>query len=130
MAMDGRYAEYAGALSASDARSSSVRPLRHAPLLLLTATTGSASIVETFNNGERMATVNFSVPDEVKDAFNAAFGGRNKSAIVADLLREAVERERRRHEHVAACDAILRRRDKLPRVSAAAVRRAREEVRR
>ena len=96
----------------------------------MTATTGSASIVETFNNGERMATVNFSVPDEVKDAFNAAFGGRNKSAIVADLLREAVERERRRHEHVAACDAILRRRDKLPRVSAAAVRRAREEVRR
>ena len=42
----------------------------------------------------------------------------------------AVERERRRHEHVAACDAILRRRNKLPRVSVAAVRRAREEVRR
>lgn len=40
-----------------------------------------------------MATVNFSVPDEVKAAFDKAFGGQNKSAIVADLLRRAV-RER------------------------------------
>jgi metal-responsive CopG/Arc/MetJ family transcriptional regulator len=89
-----------------------------------------AIIVEYFNNGERMATVNFSVPDEVKDAFNAAFEGRNKSAIVADLLREAVERERRRHEHVAASKAILSRWDKRPKVSAGAIRRAREELRR
>ena len=96
----------------------------------LTCAVASATIVEIFNNGDRMATVNFSVPEDVKSAFNATFEGKNKSAIVADLLREAVERERRRHEHVAACDAILRRRDKLPRVSVAAVRRAREEVRR
>ena len=39
-----------------------------------------------------MSTVNFSVPEEVKDAFNAAFEGQNKSAIIADLMREAVER--------------------------------------
>ena len=29
-----------------------------------------------------MPTVNFSVPEDVKDAFNSAFEGQNKSAIV------------------------------------------------
>ena len=43
-----------------------------------------------------MATVNFSVPDEVKDAFNATFSDVNKSAVIADLMREAVERARRK----------------------------------
>jgi hypothetical protein len=44
-----------------------------------------------------MATMNFSVPDEVKEAFNKAFEGENKSAVIADLMRKAVEdRERRR----------------------------------
>ena len=39
-----------------------------------------------------MATVNFSVPDDLKAAFNAAFEGRNKSAVIAGLMREAIER--------------------------------------
>jgi len=77
-----------------------------------------------------MATVNFSVPEDVKEAFNETFTGRNKSAIVADLLREAVEREKRRQAHVAACDNILANWDKRPRVAAGAIRRAREELRR
>ena len=38
-----------------------------------------------------MGVMNFSIPDDVKDAFNAAFEGQNKSAIVADLMRRAVE---------------------------------------
>lgn len=37
-----------------------------------------------------MATVNFSVPDEVKKAFDRAFKGKNKSAVIADLMRRAV----------------------------------------
>ena len=41
-----------------------------------------------------MATVNFSVPDEVKAAFDKAFGDQNKSSIIAELMRRAVrERE-------------------------------------
>jgi metal-responsive CopG/Arc/MetJ family transcriptional regulator len=40
-----------------------------------------------------MATVNFSVPDEVKAEFDAAFGDQNKSSIIAQLMRRAV-RER------------------------------------
>ena len=56
-----------------------------------------------------MATVNFSVPDEVRDAFNEAFEGRNKSAIIAQLMRDAVEEERRRAVREAAMRALLRR---------------------
>ena len=49
------------------------------------------TVVEIFNNGaSAMATVNFSVPDEVKAAFDKAFSGQNKSAVVAELMRRAV----------------------------------------
>lgn len=41
-----------------------------------------------------MATVNFSVPEEVKMEFDKAFGDQNKSSIIADLMRRA-ERERK-----------------------------------
>jgi hypothetical protein len=41
-----------------------------------------------------MATVNFSVPDDVKMEFDKAFGDQNKSSIIADLMRRAV-RERK-----------------------------------
>ena len=54
-----------------------------------------------------MATVNFSVPDDQKAAFNAAFEGRNKSAVIAGLMREAIEREARRRRSVEAIDRIL-----------------------
>lgn len=57
-----------------------------------------------------MATVNFSVPDEVRDAFNETFGDRNKSAIIADLMREAVDRFRRRKQSHEAIQRILERR--------------------
>ena len=38
-----------------------------------------------------MATVNFSVPDDVKAAFDKTFAGQNKSAVLADLMRRAVQ---------------------------------------
>ena len=37
-----------------------------------------------------MATVSFSVPDDVKSAFDNAFGDQDKSAIIAELMRRAV----------------------------------------
>lgn len=73
-----------------------------------------------------MATVNFSVPDDVKDAFNAAFEGQNKSAIIAGLMREAVERARRREEHREAALRILTDRSTAPRVTQARFSRARK----
>jgi hypothetical protein len=48
-----------------------------------------------------VATVNFSVPDDVKTAFDKAFGGQNKSAILAELMRRAVrelQQQKRREQ--------------------------------
>lgn len=76
-----------------------------------------------------MATVNFSVPEEVKEAFNRTFAGRNKSAIIAELMMGAVEEEallRRRRE---AMDRLLSRRGLRPAVTKAQIRTARESLR-
>ncbi|QJC56760.1 hypothetical protein HC248_02070 [Polaromonas vacuolata] len=65
-----------------------------------------------------MSTVNFSVPDDVKAAFNAAFNatfeGQNKSAVIADLMREAVERAHQKTNSQAAYLRILERRKHAP----------------
>jgi metal-responsive CopG/Arc/MetJ family transcriptional regulator len=76
-----------------------------------------------------MPTVNFSVPEEVKDAFNATFEGQNKSAVIADLMREAVERAQRREQHRSAVGRILANRASGARVTEAQFRSAREEGR-
>jgi len=76
-----------------------------------------------------MATVNFSVPDEVKAAFDRVFGAQNKSAVIADLMRkavaEAVRRERREH----LFRKLTQRRARRPRLSDERMRAAREAVR-
>ena len=76
-----------------------------------------------------MSTVNFSVPEDVKKAFNATFEGQNKSAVIADLMREAVERAGRHQQHVEAVDRILARRKFAPSITEAEFRAAREEGR-
>ena len=88
------------------------------------------NVVEIFNNqGFLMSTVNFSVPEDVKNAFNTVFEGQNKSAVIADLMREAVEREQRRKQHCNAVDRILANRINAPRFSEAEFNAAREEGR-
>lgn len=76
-----------------------------------------------------MATVNFSVPDDVKDAFNATFGDQNKSAVIAELMREAVARAERKQRSRAAIARILERRPKAPLRGAASLRTARAKGR-
>jgi hypothetical protein len=76
-----------------------------------------------------MATVNFSVPEEVKAAFNETFRGRNKSAVIADLMLEAVERERRAQRSHRAIGRILERRASAPVLSEQEIRKAREDGR-
>ncbi len=76
-----------------------------------------------------MATVNFSVPEEVKQAFNETFKDRNKSAVIAELMREAVERARRRQRQSEAIARILALRAQTEPVSPEAIRAAREEGR-
>lgn len=73
-----------------------------------------------------MSTVNFSVPEDVKDAFNTTFAGQNKSAVIADLMREAVQRVHARQQHVSAIDRILARRALAPGVTEAQFQATRE----
>lgn len=43
-----------------------------------------------------MATMSFIVLDEVKKAFDKAYHGQNKSAVITELMREAIEKEVRK----------------------------------
>lgn len=76
-----------------------------------------------------MATINFSVPEEVKVAFNETFAQQNKSAVIAELMREAVERARSRQRSQNAIASILSRRDDAPMLTESAFRQAREDGR-
>ena len=72
-----------------------------------------------------MATVTYSVPEEVKEAFNEAFANENKSAIIARLMREAVEERRRRETRAEILRGLLARRGERPLAGDRAIRRAR-----
>jgi hypothetical protein len=72
-----------------------------------------------------MAIVNFSVPDAVKAAFDTAFAGQNKSAIIARLMSEAVDHTKRLARRKRAVAALIALRKKHRLVTPAAVRRAR-----
>lgn len=76
-----------------------------------------------------MATVNFSVPSDVKEAFDKAFAGKNKSAVLTDLMRQAVEERRRRRRRARAIEKLLELRKRTRPVSAGAVRAARRQGR-
>ena len=76
-----------------------------------------------------MATVNFSVPDDVKRAFNETFAGRNKSAVIARLMEEAVQEEERARRRAAAVDRLLELREESAKATAAEIRAARAELR-
>jgi hypothetical protein len=73
-----------------------------------------------------MATVNFSVPEDVKQAFNKAFAGENKSGVLTRLMRQAIEDRNRQRRRAAAVDALLRLRKRLRPVSDREVRKARQ----
>jgi hypothetical protein len=76
-----------------------------------------------------MATVNFSVPDDVKMEFDKAFGEQNKSSIIADLMRRAV-RERKlqiRRERLFRQFRVAR--SSRPTFTSEEVRKARSVVR-
>lgn len=72
-----------------------------------------------------MSTVNFSVPDDVKKAFNKAFAGENKSAVLARLMRQAVEERERQKRRAAAITAVLKLRARAKPASEGAIRKAR-----
>lgn len=74
-----------------------------------------------------MATVNFSVPDEVREAFNRTFARQNKSAIIAELMRRAVAEAKQQKRRAEAFRMLTARRSKRPTVTDEEIRAAREE---
>jgi hypothetical protein len=93
-------------------------------------TDGCHPIVENFNKGSAtMATVNFSVPSDVKDAFDKAFRRQNKSAVLTDLMRQAVEERRRRQRRAKVVEQLLALRKRTRRVNDKAIQAARRRGR-
>jgi hypothetical protein len=87
-------------------------------------------VVEIFNNrNPAMATVNFSVPPDVKEAFDKAFRRQNKSAVLTELMRQAVDERRRRQRRAKAVEKLLTLRKRARRVSDNDVRVARRRGR-
>lgn len=77
-----------------------------------------------------MATVNFSVPDEVKEAFDRTFKGKNKSAVIADLMRRAVTEAEREKRRVQIFQSLTDRRRRRPDATNKEIRAARISGRR
>ncbi len=73
-----------------------------------------------------MATVNYSIPEDIKTAFNDAFAGQNKSALIAELMREAIERAQAQARSRDAIKRILGRRARAPIRSVQTLKAARQ----
>jgi hypothetical protein len=80
-----------------------------------------------------MTIMTVHIPDDVKAAFDRAFEGEDKNAVVARLLLEAAEkRERGERREVSlreAADEVLRLRKLPPYFTDAEIKQAREEGR-
>lgn len=72
-----------------------------------------------------MPTVSFEVPKDVADAFSEAFSGENENAIIAGLMRAAVEERRFQKRRADAIEELLNLRRTAESVSFEECRRAR-----
>ena len=77
-----------------------------------------------------MTTLNISLPEELKQRFFDTFPNENKSALIARLMDEAIQRAERERAGQEAARRILARRAESPPLTEAALRKAREEGRR
>jgi hypothetical protein len=76
-----------------------------------------------------VATVNFSVPDEVKAEFDKAFGDQNKSYIIAELMRRAVRERQLQIRRERLFRQLSSARRKRPSFTSEEVRRVRAAAR-
>ena len=76
-----------------------------------------------------MATMNFSIPDDVKRAFNRMFAGHNKSAIITALMERAIADEEGRARRSAAIARLTDRRPARPMATGETTAAARERLR-
>jgi hypothetical protein len=71
----------------------------------------------------------YSIPEEVKELFNTAFAGANRSAVISGLMLQAAEHELRLKRRRESVNALLEEHDTVQQVSVQSVAAAREEVR-
>jgi hypothetical protein len=84
-------------------------------------------IVEDFNNRHPvMATMNFSIPDDIRNAFNREFSGQNKSAVIARLMQQAIAEADQQRRRQAAFEQLTAARAERPALTGAAARATRE----
>jgi len=53
-----------------------------------------------------MATVSFSIPDDVRDRFDVVFKGQNKNAVIMTLMLNAIEEEERRRRSLSLVERL------------------------
>lgn len=76
-----------------------------------------------------MSTMNFSVPDRVKEEFNKYYADENKSAVLTRMLEEAIEEKRKQEQRAKAMDAILELRKSTRYVSTEEILQIKQELR-
>ncbi|WPL17361.1 hypothetical protein Thiowin_02368 [Thiorhodovibrio winogradskyi] len=76
-----------------------------------------------------MTAIQFKVPDQVEQAFNAVFADQDKDAIIADLMRQAIARAESQGQRHKAISRILDRRTRAPIRTEADIAAARREGR-
>lgn len=76
-----------------------------------------------------MSTMNFSIPERVKEEFNKYYAGENKSAVITRLMEEAIDAKKKQEQRAKAMDAILEFRKTSPYVSDEEIHRIRQEIR-
>lgn len=76
-----------------------------------------------------MSTMNFSVPDRVKEEFNKYYADENKSAVLTKMLEEAIEEKKKQEQRAKAMDAILELRKSTRYVSTEEILQIKQELR-
>ena len=76
-----------------------------------------------------MATVNYSVPENVKREFNKTFSHDNKSHIIAGLMQRAIDEYKIQQQRKKAINKLLVLREELPKHSAKELLQLRKEGR-
>ena len=76
-----------------------------------------------------MSTMNFSVPERVKEEYNTYFAGENKSAVLTRLMESATEEKKKQAQRAKAMDAILEFRKTSKPISDKEIHRIRQEIR-
>lgn len=75
------------------------------------------------------ATVNYSVPENIKREFNKTFAHDNKSHIIASLMSRAIEEHKLQIQRKKAIHKLLTIRKEMPKLSSKELAALREEGR-